>query len=104
MRWLEDYSSLRVKLSSQDKYCVEQYLETSSDNPQVQNKDLQAQRLSVFPLVLVLHLKWRKQPKEQSDAECHVTHQIRTFPKISTEFAVPEGAVTFLLNVEANIL
>ena len=41
---------------------------------------------SVFSLRLptfdfVLHLKWRKQRKEQSHAQCHVTDRIRIFDK-----------------------
>ena len=52
--------------------------------------------------ILVLHLKWRKQRKEQSHAQCHVTHQITVFDQISqhvkvskyAHFAVREGPIT----------
>ena len=50
-----------------------------------------------------LPISW-KQRKEQSHAQCHVTHRIRIFDKISehvkvaksVDIAVPELAVTFL--------
>ena len=52
-----------------------------------------------------LPISW-KQRKEQSHAQCHVTHRIRIFDKISehvkvaksVDIAVPELAVTISLN------
>ena len=52
-----------------------------------------------------LPISW-KQRKEQSHAQCHVTHRIRIFDKISehvkvaksVDIAVPELAVTFHLS------
>ena len=38
--------------------------------------------------VIVLHWKWRKQRKEQSNAQCHVKQRIRIFEKISEHVKV----------------
>ena len=41
--------------------------------------------------VLILHGKWRKQRKEQSHAQCHVTQRIRIFDKISENVQVTKS-------------
>ena len=58
-------------------------------------------------LLFVVEVPAWKQRKEQSHAQCHVTHRIRIFDKISehvkvaksVDIAVPELAVTFQKNV-----
>ena len=41
--------------------------------------------------ILVLHWKWRKQRKEQSHAQCHVTHRIKIFDKVSEHVKVAKS-------------
>ena len=41
--------------------------------------------------VLILHGKWRKQRKEESHAQCHVTQRIRIFDKISEHVQVAKS-------------
>ena len=58
----------------------------------------------LFVVEVLVNFAW-KQQKEQSHAQCHVTHRIRIFDKISenvkvaksVDIAVPELAVTILI-------